>query len=620
MNLLDALLLASLATTVIMFLYGNHPRVAWMSVGFYGVQLAVAALLGYQLSQTGGTQTLGITFTVMGNPLIWTMSGLGWFFAIITIGAALFSAWYAAGEWSKDQQSLRLFHGALALNVLAMIILLASGDLLSLFIGWELVSWASYLIMAQRGGAAAQAALRYIVYAMAGAMAILVAIVMLQQYAGSLQFDAVRSALVGAPDAFVWAMMLLFGAGFMVKMAMVPFHLWQAEAYSETPGPAAAFLGAISSRMGLFALLIVLVQLIGLERLMAMDVVFSFWDARTLWAWLAAITIVIPTYIALTQSDARLLLAWHGIGQGGYMLLGIMVASPMGVSGGLLHVFNYATNQAVLFLAVTAVLYRTGTTDLDRLGGLVTRMPLSFVAMLMGIIGLAGLPPMNGFVSKWLVYKSLIDNGMPLLFLAAAIGTLGTILSVYKLIHNTFLGQLRLEHQNIQEVPWSMSVPMLIVGALVFITGYMPGLALDMVSLAQHALGVASLNYTLGGVQTEHGGLNMLWVVSILIFSIGIGALVFFMGNRSVKVHQLDNYAGGHFLSADIRYHYSHNFYAGLMRVIGPWYRGSIVWLEAAVGSAVQFSSSVAHGLYRRVNTAIYLPAVLLLALMWMWL
>ena len=91
------------------------------------------------------------------------------------------------------------------------------------------------------------------------------------------------------------------------------------------------------------------------------------------------------------------------------------------------------------------------------------------------------------------------------------------------------------------------------------------------------------------------------------------------MGNRSTKVHQLDNYAGGHFLSADIRYHYSHNFYAGLMRVIGPWYRGSIVWLEAAVGSAVQFSSSVALGLYRRVNAAIYLPAVLLLALMWMW-
>jgi NADH-quinone oxidoreductase subunit M len=473
--------------------------------------------------------------------------------------------------------------------------------------------------MAQRGGFAAQAALRYIVYAMGGAMAILIAIILLQQATGSLQFDTIRTALTNLPDGLVWTVMLLFGAGFMVKMAMLPFHLWQAEAYSETPGPAAAFLGAIASRMGLFALLIVLVQLISLERLITMDVIFSFWDARTLWAWLAAITIVIPTYIALTQSDARLLLAWHGIGQGGYMLLGIMVASPMGVSGGLLHVFNYATNQAVLFLAVTAVLYRTGTTDLDRLGGLVTRMPLSFLAMLIGIIGLAGLPPMNGFVSKWLVYKSLIDNGMPLLFLAAAIGTLGTILSVYKLIHNTFLGQLRLEHQDVKEVPWSMSVPMLLVGALVFITGYMPGLALDMVSLAQQALGVAPLNYTLGGVQTEHGSLNMLGVVSILLISIGIGAAVFFLGNRSSKVHQLDNYAGGHFLSADIRYHYSHNFYAGLMRVIGPWYRGSIVWLESAVNSATQFSSSVALGLYRRVNAAIYLPAVLILALMWMW-
>jgi formate hydrogenlyase subunit 3/multisubunit Na+/H+ antiporter MnhD subunit len=629
MSLLDLLILTALTTTIIMFSVGNRPGVAWFSVILYAIQLVFVALLGYQLSQSPSALAVSaINFNVMGNPLTWSMSGLGWFFAVITIGAALFSAWYSAGKWSQQEysqqayshkQGLRLFHGALALNVLAMLILLSSGDLLSLFIGWELVSWASYLIMAQRGGLAARAALRYIVYAMAGAMAILVAIIMLRQYSGSLQFDAVRHALASAPDSFVWAIMVLFGSGFLVKMAMVPFHLWQAEAYSETPGPAAAFLGAISSRMGLFALLIVLVQLIGFERLAAMDIVFSFLDAKTLWSWLAAITIVIPTYIALTQSDARLLLAWHGIGQGGYMLLGIMVATPLGVSGGLLHVFNYATNQAVLFLAVTAVLYRTGTTDLDRLGGLVTRMPLSFLAMLLGIIGLAGLPPMNGFVSKWMVYKSLIDNGMPLLFLAAAIGTLGTILSVYKLIHNTFLGQLRLEHQEINEVPWSMSVPMLLVGALVFITGYMPGLALDMVSLAQQALGVAPLNYSLGGVQTAHGSLNMLWVVSILIISIGIGTLVFFLGNRSSKVHQLDNYAGGHFLSADIRYHYSHNFYAGLMRVIGPWYRGSIVWLEAALGSTLQFSSSVAHGLYHRVNAAFYLPAVLLLALMWMW-
>ncbi len=150
-----------------------------------------------------------------------------------------------------------------------------------------------------------------------------------------------------------------------------------------------------------------------------------------------------------------------------------------------MHVFNHATYQAVLFMSVIAVMHRTGTSDLNKLGGLVARMPLSFVAMLIGIIGLAGLPPMNGFVSKWLIYRSLMIEGSPLLFVAAVIGTLGTILSVYKLIHNTFLGQLRLEHEQVDEAPWSMIIPMIILCVIVFVTGYFPGLVLDWVAQAQ---------------------------------------------------------------------------------------------------------------------------------------
>jgi NADH-quinone oxidoreductase subunit M len=286
--------------------------------------------------------------------------------------------------------------------------------------------------------------------------------------------------------------------------------------------------------------------------------------------------------------------------------------------GGLMHVFNHATYQAALFLAVSAVVYRTGTSDLDRLGGLVTRMPLAFVTMLLGIIGLAGLPPMNGFVSKWMIYKSLIEAQMPLLFLAAVIGTLGTVLSVYKLIHNTFLGQLRKEHEQVKEAPWSMTLPMLILGMIVFITGYMPGLVLELVAPALKALGIVALESHLGGVNTASGGLNMLWVVSVMIISIGIGAVIFFLGNRSTRVHQLDNFAGGHFLSADMRYHYSHDFYPGLMRVIGPWYRGSILWLESGLVSLSNFSGSIALGVYNSVHASMYMLIAAVLGLLWM--
>jgi NADH-quinone oxidoreductase subunit M len=244
-------------------------------------------------------------------------------------------------------------------------------------------------------------------------------------------------------------------------------------------------------------------------------------------------------------------------------------------------------------------------------------MPLSFLAMLIGIIGLAGLPPMNGFVSKWLIYRSLIIDGSPLLFLAAVIGTLGTILSVYKLIHNTFLGQLRLEHVEIKEAPSSMIWPMMILSAVVFVTGYFPGLVLDWVASAQAAIGLPVLPHSLGGVPLDRGGLDMIWVVSVLLAGFGIGTLIFLAGGRSKRVHQLDNYAGGHFLTAETRYQYSDNFYPGLMHLIGPWYRKSFRWAERGLVSTVDTASLFMQGLYRQTQPAFYLLVVIVSALSW---
>jgi NADH-quinone oxidoreductase subunit M len=282
-----------------------------------------------------------------------------------------------------------------------------------------------------------------------------------------------------------------------------------------------------------------------------------------------------------------------------------------------MHVFNHATYQAALFLSVYAVVHRTGTADLNQLGGLIVRMPLSFLTMLVGIIGLAGLPPMNGFVSKWLVYRSLMANGMPLLFLASVIGTLGTILSVYKLLHNTFLGQLRSEHVSIREAPWSMTLPMLALCVIVFATGTAPGLVLGWVAQAQAALGLPVINYTLGGVESSRGGLDMLWVVGVLFGGFGVGALLFYGAGRSKRLHQLDNYAGGHFLSADVRYQYSDNFYAGLMHRIGPLYRGAFAWAESALSSAVGLAATAMQGVYRQQVPALFLLATAVLGLFW---
>lgn len=619
MTILDSLLLISLASVAISAVVQTQRIAGWISSGMIGAQLMTLILMG-GLAYGGSTVHSALSVSVLGQTLNWRFDALSWFFALITLASALASAVYSAGAWGDDfrRQGGKpgLLQFALNLNVFAMLMLLASGDLLTLFIGWELVSWASLLMMVFNGGAAAKYGLRYIVYATAGAMAVMSGIVIIFQLTGSFAYTDFAAIVSSLSSGMIVSLTLLFVFGFGVKMGLLPFHLWQADAYAETPGPGTAFLGAISSRMGLFAMLVLVMQLIGVVRLINIDIPFSFLSLRDVLMWVAAFTIIFPTFTALRQNDARRLLAWHGIGQGGYMLMGLLMLNPLGSAGGLMHVFNHASYQAALFLAVTSVVYRTRTSDLNQLGGLVTRMPLTFLVMLIGIIGLAGIPPMNGFVSKWLVYRSLIVEGKPLLFVAAVIGTLGTILSVYKLIHNTFLGQLRLEHEQIREVPWSMMIPMLAFSAIVFTTGFFPGLVLDWVASAQAALGIPVLEHTLGGVESLSGNLDMIWICSVLFGGFGVGAVLFYSGNRARRVHQLDNYAGGHFLTADDRYHYSNNFYAGLMHHIGGWYRGSFKWLESSLISFVSLISAGAQIMFRAANPMLYLLLTATLSLL----
>jgi len=601
---LDLLLLCALVSVPLSAVLAPFSIGRWLLVAAYALQLGLLFAL-----IPGEAALSQIAFDLLGNKVGWRLDAFGWLFALITVAAAGFCAAYAAGEWGRTYQdggrSLRWLYAGLQINVLFMLLLLSSADFISLFIGWELTSWAGLILMLLAGGEATRAGLRYIVYALAGGMAVFAGLIVVQSTVGSLQFEALHSAAASLSNGRLWTISLLFVLGFSVKMAALPFHLWQAPAYAFSPAPASAFLGSISARMGLFGIALVAIKLIGitqLDRLVLLNDLFNF---RDLLAWVAVLTAILPTFIAMRQNDARLLLGWHGVGQGGYMLLGLVAGDSLGSAGGLLHVFNHATYQAILLMAVFAVIHRTGTSDLNRLGGLVARMPLTFLAMLIGIIGLAGLPPMNGFVSKWMIYRALVSEGMPLLFVAAVISTLGTVLSVYKLLHNTFLGQLRLEHTEIREAPWSMTLPMLLLCAVVFVTGVAPGLVLPWIAEAQGVIGLEPVAYTLGGIEAAAGSLDMLWISGILFAGFGIGAILFYgLGGRSKRVHQLDNYAGGHFLTAGVRYQYSDNFYAGLMHRIRPWYRGSFSWAESTLVSGLAAASGLARGFFQQANPA----------------
>jgi NADH-quinone oxidoreductase subunit M len=192
-------------------------------------------------------------------------------------------------------------------------------------------------------------------------------------------------------------------------------------------------------------------------------------------------------------------------------------------------------------------------------------------------------------------------------------------MAVYKLIHNIFLGQLRTEHEEIHEVPWSMLVPMLAFGVVIFLTGMVPGLVLEWVAAVQKALGMKPVAWTLGGLNYDNGnGLDMIWIVGILLAGVAVAAVIFYgFGNRAKRVHQLDNYAGGHFLDASTRYQYSDHFYAGFTHLVGSWYRDSFRWAESAVAAAVETLSLWSHRLSLQKVQALAMTVMAAILLAW---
>jgi len=252
------------------------------------------------------------------------------------------------------------------------------------------------------------------------------------------------------------------------------------------------------------------------------------------------------------------------------------LGTALGVNGGIFHIVNHTSYIALLFLVVGAVEYGTGgVRDLNSLGGLARKMPIVFIGALVGACGLIGIPLTNGFVSKWLIYKSLILNGYPLLAFAALIGTWGTILSLYKFVHNIFLGQLPTKYENIKKAPLSMQFPILVYAVIIVVFGILPGIPLRVINMFVSSFGFDSLKINLWGISSETGVLNTINICAVILVVAVIAWLVLRLARRSVSVSQENSYAAGAAIPKD-KYHYSVEFFDPLNRMIGPYLKDVI--------------------------------------------
>ncbi len=262
----------------------------------------------------------------------------------------------------------------------------------------------------------------------------LLGVALIWRLTGSLQMDEVSIAL--NTKVAVLAYMCL-AAGAFAKAGAMPFHTWVPDTAEDAPTPVTAFLPAsLDKLLGIYFLARITLDMFKMSA-----------AVNTFLMIVGSITIVAAVMMALIQHDLKRLLGYHAVSQVGYMVLGIGTGNPIGIAGGLFHMLNHAIYKSCLFLSGGAVEKEARTTDLEKLGGFGKIMPITFITFLIASLAISGIPPFNGFASKWMIYQGIIktaDNGNNLWIIwliAAMFGSALTLASFMKLIHAVFLGQ-----------------------------------------------------------------------------------------------------------------------------------------------------------------------------------
>jgi len=397
-----------------------------------------------------------------------------YFFAGVLLLVSLFVA-ISSFDFMKGDPNTAPYFGLLLLSTLGMIVLAASMDLILLYVGWELMSVPTYALTAirKRDPNSNEAAMKFFVLSALSSALIVYAISLTFGVTGSTNLQTIAGSLSTiTPDSRSFALIaiVLFVAGFGVKMAVVPFHMWIPDAFEGAPTTVSALL-ASGAKMAAFAAAF-RVFIVGLSTINV--------DWYSTFAIVAIATMTLGNVAALMQKSFTRLLAYSSIAQAGYVLIALatpftVTREPVGLAGGLFHVLNYSIVKTGAFVAAAAVATRLPVNTLDSFTGLGRRMPQTAFNIMIFFLALAGVPPLNGFFSKVMIFTGAVYSPFSwggYLAVAALINS-GFSMSYYGWIIKRMYFDDPGDSSKIPE-PKAYTGVMWIATALVFIIGIYP--------------------------------------------------------------------------------------------------------------------------------------------------
>lgn len=480
------------------------------------------------------------------RPMMWNLfgysallkvDGLSAFVLLFIAIFGVLTVFYSIG-FMREKVNIGNYYAYILATIAGSIGAVLSNNYL-LFIGfWGFLGITLYLLIAIGGDAAKGAAKKSFVIIGGSDTLMLVGAAIIWKFNGTMRMDASAIPFESSLAIFAFIFLVL---GAFAKGGVMPLHTWIPASAEVAPVPVMAFLPAsLDKLLGIYFLARLTFYIFLLTANSAMSYFLLI---------IGAITIIAAVMMALLQHNMKRLLSYHAVSQVGYMVLGMGTANPIGMAGGLFHMLNNAIYKNALFLSAGAVEEKTGTTELDKLGGIAHFMPITFLCCLVSSLAISGVPPFNGFVSKWMIYQSIVELGkngdkLWILWLTAAMfGSALTLASFMKLLHATFLGQQGVgKDKGIKEVSAYMWLPMAILALLCIIFGIF-------------AFGVPLKQFIIPAVggKIAYLGLWQPGLATILILiGLAVGALIYFMGTVK-KTRTVEPFIGGEVLPVEER-------------------------------------------------------------------
>jgi len=486
-----------------------------------------------------------------------------------------------------------------------------TNNFMSLFFFFEFVVWTSLFLIPL--GTSKRAASSYYAFSTVGSFALLFAIFMMREASGTFDIASSMSSISGTEAAIVT---VLLAVAAFAKLGAFPFNVWLPRVLGNSPDAVSAVFSGGLEKLGAFVAVLALVKLAPFGYVVD---VTGLAASQYVFAGLGALTIIFGTLMAIRQDDAKKLLAYSSMSNGGYILIALTIASSVSVAGGLYHVIAHALASTAAFLAIAAVSRQTGTTKMSELGGMIHKMPVTYMVYLIAIISMAGIPPMGGFISKWLIFQAVIDKGLILVAVAVFFGSIGSFLYVFRPLAALFLGQeLPQFKKTIKEAPALMLFPMLVLSGLIIYTGVFPNVFLGFINSVMLESGLSIL--TLGGFSLtgNNGVLQPVLIASAFGVGVGVAFIIFIVLKKSRKVGLMDTYTAGNFIYTEELMHYSLDFYAPLERLYEKYINITKDFYKKLENKVVDFGRLVKYFFFtNKPEIAVFWIIILIIVLLW---